>query len=106
MEKLKPQCVIRYGATFPEISAKFEARDYENVVYNLGSCDSFNGNLIKGVEVEYIAEEGKMKEQAKIKVLSITASRGTVKTARLQNELTKKAYDFTEGQALYQSDER
>jgi type III restriction enzyme len=103
IENIKPQCVIRYGATFPEVSKG--VFDYENVVYNLGSCDSFNGNLIKGVEVEYIAEEEKMKEQAKIKVLSITANRGTVKTARLQNELTKKAYDFTEGQALSEIDE-
>ncbi len=102
IENIKPQCVIRYGATFPEVSKG--VFDYENVVYNLGSCDSFNGNLIKGVEVEYIAEEEKMKEQAKIKVLSITANRGTVKTARLQNELTKKAYDFTEGQALSEID--
>ncbi len=101
-EKLEPQCVIRYGATFPEVSKG--AVDYENVVYNLGSCDAFNGNLIKGVEVEYIAEETKLKEQAKLKILSITANKGETKTARLQNELTKKAYDFVLGQSLAELD--
>ncbi len=105
VEKLKPQCVIRYGATFPEISAKFEARDYENVVYNLGSCDSFNGNLIKGVEVEYIAEEEKMKDRLKLKAVSISANKGETKTVRFRNEQEGKTYDFTEGQALSEIDE-
>ena len=32
----------------------------------------FNNNLIKGVEVEYIAEESKLKDQVKVKVLAIS----------------------------------
>ncbi len=103
IDNIKPQCVIRYGATFPEISKG--VFDYENVVYNLGSCDAFNDNLIKGVEVEYIAEEAKLKEQVKIKVLSITANKGEEKTVRLQNELTKKAYDLVIGQSLAEIDD-
>ena len=67
IDNIKPQCVIRYGATFSQISK--DMYDYENIVYNLGSCDAFNENLVKGVEVEYIAEESKLKEQAKVKVL-------------------------------------
>ena len=104
VEKLKPQCVIRYGATFPETSGKSDARDYENVVYNLGSCDSFNGNLIKGVEVEYIAEEDKMKDGLKLKVMSISANKGEVKTVRFRNEQEGKVYDFTERQPLSEID--
>jgi type III restriction enzyme len=38
---MKPQFIIRYGATFKE---------NENLVYNLTAVDSFNRNLIKGVE--------------------------------------------------------
>ena len=63
IEKIQPQCIIRYGATFPELSRGVV--DYENVVYNLGSCDAFNNNLIKGVEVEYVADEDKIKEETK-----------------------------------------
>ena len=103
MEKIRPQCVIRYGATFPEMSKG--VFDYENVAYNLGSCDAFNGNLIKGVEVEYIADEAKLKDQVKVKVLSITANKGETKTVRMQNESTKKAYDLTIGQSLAEIDE-
>ncbi len=103
LDNIKPQCVIRYGATFPEVAkGKF---DYENVVYNLGSCDAFNNNLIKGVEVEYIAEESKLKDQVKVKVLSISANKGETKIVRLQNELTKKAYDLTVGQSLAEIDD-
>ncbi len=102
-EKIQPQCIIRYGATFPELSKG--NMDYENVVYNLGSCDAFNDNLIKGVEVEYIADEDKLKEQIKIKVLEIKAVKGEPKTVRLQNEQTKAAYEFSEGQSLSEIDE-
>src|SRR5690554_4332211 len=40
IQKMKPQFVIRYGATFQE---------YENLVYTLTAVDSFNRNLVKGV---------------------------------------------------------
>lgn len=103
VDKIQPQCVIRYGATFPEISKG--VMDYENVVYNLGSCDAFNENLIKGVEVEYIADEDKLKEQIKIKVLEINVVKGEPKVVRLQNEQTKVSYDFQEGQSLSEIDE-
>ncbi len=103
IEKIQPQCIIRYGATFPELSRGVV--DYENVVYNLGSCDAFNNNLIKGVEVEYVADEDKIKEETKIKVLAISNVRGEPKYVRLQNEQTKTAYDLQEGQSLSQLDD-
>lgn len=40
IQKMKPQYVLRYGATFPE---------YENLIYTLTAVDSFNKNLVKGV---------------------------------------------------------
>lgn len=98
IENIQPQCIIRYGATFPEI--RKGVVDYENVVYNLGSCDSFNNNLIKGVEVEYIANEDKIKDQLKIKVLSINVKQGETSYVRFQDEQTKKTYDVVLGQSL------
>lgn len=40
IQKMNPQYIIRYGATFPE---------YENLIYTLTAVDSFNKNLVKGV---------------------------------------------------------
>ena len=40
IQKMKPQFILRYGATFKE---------YENLVYTLTAVDSFNRNLVKGV---------------------------------------------------------
>ena len=61
VEKIKPQVIIRYGATFPEMGK--DKIDYENVVYSLNSCRAFNDNLVKGVQVEYIADEDKIKDR-------------------------------------------
>lgn len=44
--KMKPQFILRYGATF---------QGYENLVYTLTAVDSFNRNLVKGV-IGYITE--------------------------------------------------
>lgn len=40
IQKMRPQFILRYGATFQE---------YENLVYTLTAVDSFNKNLVKGV---------------------------------------------------------
>ena len=40
IQKMKPQFVLRYGATF---------QGYENLIYTLTAVDSFNRNLVKGV---------------------------------------------------------
>ena len=60
IQKLKPQFVLRYGATFPDkeieqkniLSGKKEkirVKDYHNLVYQLTAVDSFNQNLVKGI---------------------------------------------------------
>ena len=75
-EQICPQCVIRFGATFPEIVVgkgkhKAKQKDYENLLYNLNSCQAFNQNLIKGVAKEHFDSPSGKNE--KIKVLSITS---------------------------------
>ena len=74
MENIHPQCVIRFGATFPEITVgrgknKVTRKDYDNLLYNLNSCQAFNQNLIKGVAKEHF--ESPSGKNEKIKVLSI-----------------------------------
>lgn len=74
MENIHPQCVIRFGATFPEITKgrgknKVTRKDYDNLLYNLNSCQAFNQNLIKGVAKEHFASPSGKNE--KIKVISI-----------------------------------
>lgn len=74
MENIHPQCVIRFGATFPEITEgrgknKIARKDYDNLLYNLNACQAFNQNLIKGVAKEHFASPSGKNE--KIKVLSI-----------------------------------
>ena len=60
IQKMKPQFILRYGATFPdkEISVrnvltgkpeKQTTKDYHNLIYQLTAIDSFNNNLVKGV---------------------------------------------------------
>ncbi len=59
IQKMNPQFIIRYGATFPEKEIKIKnefgkiekkkIKDYHNLVYTLSAVDSFNRNLVKGV---------------------------------------------------------
>jgi len=59
IQKMKPQFILRYGATFPRKSVsrknalgkkeKVEIVDYQNLVYTLTAVDAFNRNLVKGV---------------------------------------------------------
>jgi type III restriction enzyme len=62
IDKMNPQFILRYGATFPEkeikekikidgknkIVKKF-VKDYHNLIYTLNAVDSFQNNLVKGV---------------------------------------------------------
>jgi type III restriction enzyme len=59
IQKINPQFIIRYGATFPEKEIKqknelgkiekIKVKDYHNLVYTLNAVNSFNRNLVKGV---------------------------------------------------------
>ena len=70
VNELEPQCLIRYGATFPEVTSgrgknKVTVKDYNNLLYNLDACDSFNMGLIKGIAKEHLNRfpgEGKNKK--------------------------------------------
>lgn len=98
--RLKPQCVIRYGATFPNKTigrgkSKIIQADYCNLIYNLDAYASFEQGLIKGIAKEHFAPAAKNDE--KVKVLSIAKKR-----ARLQHK-TKTAtrvYELSKNDSL------
>ena len=58
-KEICPQCVIRYGATFPEtkLGAKKgqpKPKDYRNLLYDLNACKAFNDGLVKGINKEHL----------------------------------------------------
>ena len=56
MEKIKPQMIVRFGATFPEVGTKKSRRiDYfqGSPQFNLGAVESFNEGLVKAVDVNF-----------------------------------------------------
>lgn len=75
IEYFRPQLVLRYGATFPEITVgkgknKHSVKDYQELIYELNAADSFNNGLIKGVAKEHLELPGGKKAEKKVKVLS------------------------------------
>lgn len=95
IERIDPLCVIRFGATFPEIGEKRE-KDYNNLVYNLGPCDAFNENLVKGVATQMITQESL--NETRVKVLEITKS--NPKSCVIRNEKTNKSYTLAINDSL------
>lgn len=74
MQELAPQCIIRFGATFPMTTIgkgkkKMTVRDYEHLLYDLNARRSFSSNLIKGVMKEHF--EPATNSNEKVKLLSI-----------------------------------
>lgn len=74
INEISPQCIIRFGATFPEISVgngknKVVKKDYLNLLYDLNSYEAFNQNLIKGVAKEHF--EPILNTEEKVKIISI-----------------------------------
>ena len=75
LKELKPQLILRYGATFPETTVgkgkgKHVVKDYMNLLYDLNACEAFSQNLIKGVAKEHFVLEGKQRERIVIKEIN------------------------------------
>ena len=91
-EEIKPQCVIRFGATFPEIATgrgrnKVTKKDYQNLLYDLNACASFNQNLIKGVAKEHL--DPASDQNAKVKIVSLKSKESANFQYKAKNEPTK-----------------
>ena len=83
IQKMKPQFILRYGATFPDKeikvkntltnkTEKIKVKDYQNLIYTLTAVDAFNNNLVKGV-IGHITEF----ESGKNAILKFVNSDGT-----------------------------
>ena len=102
IEELCPQMIIRYGATFPDITIgkgknKETLKDFNNLIYELNACDSFNLNLIKGVSKEHF--EPLSKKEEKVKLLSVKSKTSATFQFKKRGEKTK-SYTLTMGDSL------
>ncbi|WP_374718074.1 type III restriction-modification system endonuclease [Neobacillus sp.] len=92
--RLKPQCIIRYGATFPEIKGM---KDYENLLYDLDAVKAFNDDLVKGVSVHIPKFEGR--KNAKLTLISTD---GITASFKFIDENRVKSYKLKKGESLSQ----
>lgn len=99
IDRIAPLCLIRFGATFPTLP-KSDQKDYNNLVYNLGSLEAFNSNLVKGVATQMIEQESL--NDTKIKLLNIINS---PKSCVLRNEKNGETYTLKKGDSLSIIDE-
>ncbi len=86
IQKMKPQYILRYGATFKE---------YENLVYTLTAVDSFNRNLVKGV-IGHITEF----ESGKNAIVKLNSTDGIEATFELIDEGKKQTFKLTKKESL------
>lgn len=91
LKELKPQMIIRFGATFPELPKSSE-KDYNNLVYNLGSSQSFNTNLVKGVATQTLDNINNDGERLKLMKYTIRP-----KEAVFRDEKNKKIFTLQVG---------
>ncbi len=86
IQKMKPQFILRYGATFA---------GYENLVYTLTAVDSFNKNLVKGV-IGHITEF----ETGKNAILKFINSDGQEASFELVDGADRKTSKVSKGDSL------
>jgi len=86
IQKMKPQFIIRYGATF---------RETENLTYILTAVDSFNRNLVKGV-IGHITEF----ETGKNVIVKFVNSDGTEASFDLIENGKKKSFKIAKKESL------
>ncbi len=86
IQKMKPQFILRYGATFQE---------YENLIYTLTAVDSFNRNLVKGV-IGHITEF----ESGKNAIVKFVNSDGKEASFELTENENKKTVTVAKNESL------
>jgi type III restriction enzyme len=86
IQKMKPQFILRYGATF---------QGYENLIYTLTAVDSFNRNLVKGV-IGHITEF----DSGKNAIVKFIDSDGTEATFELNENDKRKTVKLKKKDSL------
>lgn len=94
LDQIKPQCIIRFGATFPN-KKKSSQKDYNNLIFNLGSSQAFNQNLVKGVETFMIDAE--KENETRLKLMSFKRN---PKICTFRDEESKKSQELVKGDNL------
>ena len=106
IQKIKPQFILRYGATFPDKEVeqrniltgkneKISVKDYHNLVYQLTAVDAFNQNLVKGI-VGHITQF----ESGKNAMVSFVDSDGTEASFKLTENQTEKTVKLAKKDSL------
>lgn len=100
IKELAPQCVIRFGATFPMTTVgkgknKMIVHDYEHLLYDLNAQRSFSSGLIKGVMKEHFEPTSSVNE--KIKILSLDDKKVTFQHI---TQTSKSSHVLTVGDSL------
>lgn len=107
-DNLKPQCIIRFGATFPEHSmgrGQKPMKDYHNLLYDLNAYESFKQNLIKGVAKEHVGSEDSRIGKVKLTEFESGKSNYAKFTLSDNNGRIKKHFTLSVGESLTQIDE-
>lgn len=102
--KLSPQCIIRFGATFPETTIgkgkdKKTITEYQNLLYDLNACQAFNQGLIKGVVKEHF--EPTSQKNGKIILISVKKNEQAV-FRYVQADAQTRNYTLAPGDPLTQ----
>lgn len=102
LDEIKPQSIIRFGATFPETTTgrgknKITIKDYQNLLYDLNACASFNQGLIKGVAKEHF--EPVSKKEEKVKITSIDSKEAVHFQYKKKDEATRN-FTLKKGDSL------
>lgn len=95
VDEIQPQAIFRFGATFPEL-AKSNKTDYNNLVFNLGAIESFNEQLVKGVQIQY--PDDVTKDTTRLKLTSLSMRKP--KQATFQDVSNGRSYTFDPGESL------
>lgn len=101
-DELQPQCVVRLGATFPQITTgrgknKISKIDYLNLLYDLNACQAFSKNLIKGVAKEHFEPLSSANE--KVKITSIDG-RSSISVRHILNNAPARSFKLEKGDSL------
>lgn len=105
--EIAPQCIIRYGATFPETTIgkgknKKTIKDYQNLLYDLNACQSFNQGLIKGVAKEHFEPTSQRNE--KIRLVSVVKN-VSASFQHIQEDAPTRSFQLCVGDSLSQISE-
>lgn len=106
-DNIKPQCIIRFGATFPEHSGgkgQKPVKDYHNLLYDLNAYEAFRQDLIKGVAKEHVGTEDD--KTGKVKLTDFAGGRSNFAKFTLYDAAGKIKDHFTlsAGDSLSQID--